>query len=99
MAEDLLRQDTTSTMLNKVWVSMAQAYFDLQHNQPSQAVTRLEAAAFSTTAAPPPLPWNTHSRISDWGALLPCRETRRRPSPPTRTSSPRGKTRTLRSPS
>ncbi len=45
MAEDLVRESPTDTMLNKVWVPMAQAYTDLQHNQPAQAVTRLEAAA------------------------------------------------------
>jgi serine/threonine protein kinase/tetratricopeptide (TPR) repeat protein len=45
LAEDLVREEPTDTMLNKVWVPVAQAYTDLQHNQPAQAVTRLEAAA------------------------------------------------------
>jgi eukaryotic-like serine/threonine-protein kinase len=45
MAEDLVRESPADTMLNKVWVPVAQAYTDLQHNQPAQAVTRLEAAA------------------------------------------------------
>ena len=45
LAEDLVREEPTDTMLNKVWVPVAQAYTDLQHNQPAQAVTRLGAAA------------------------------------------------------
>ncbi len=45
MAEELVREESTDTLLNKVWVPVAQAYTDLQHNQPAQAVTRLEAAA------------------------------------------------------
>jgi serine/threonine protein kinase/tetratricopeptide (TPR) repeat protein len=45
MAEDLVRQNPTDTLLNKVWVPVSQAYADLQHNQPVQVVTRLEVAA------------------------------------------------------
>jgi tetratricopeptide (TPR) repeat protein len=45
IAEDLVREEPTDTLLNKVWVPVAQAYTDLQHNQPAQAVTQLEAAA------------------------------------------------------
>jgi eukaryotic-like serine/threonine-protein kinase len=45
MAEALVREEPTDTLLNKVWVPIAQAYTDLQHNQPAQAVTRLQAAA------------------------------------------------------
>jgi len=45
MAEDLVREEPADTLLNKVWVPIAEAYSDLQHNQPAQAVTRLEAAA------------------------------------------------------
>jgi eukaryotic-like serine/threonine-protein kinase len=44
MAEDLIRQNPTDTLLNKVWVPVAQSTTDLQHNQPAQAVTRLEVA-------------------------------------------------------
>jgi tetratricopeptide (TPR) repeat protein/predicted Ser/Thr protein kinase len=44
MAEELIRQNPTDTLLNKVWVPLAQATGDLQHNQPEQAVTRLEVA-------------------------------------------------------
>jgi tetratricopeptide (TPR) repeat protein len=45
MAEELVRQGPTNTLLNKVWVPVSQAYTDLQHNQPAQAVARLEVAA------------------------------------------------------
>jgi len=44
MAEDLVRQYPTDTMLNKVSVPLAQAMSDLQRNQSVQAVTRLEVA-------------------------------------------------------
>ncbi len=44
MAEDLVRQYPTNTLLNKVFVPLAQATSDLQRNQPSQAVARLEVA-------------------------------------------------------
>src|SRR5208337_2371775 len=44
MAEDLVRQYPTNTMLNKVYVPLAQATSDLQRNQPAQAVARLEVA-------------------------------------------------------
>jgi serine/threonine protein kinase/tetratricopeptide (TPR) repeat protein len=44
MAEELVRQRPTDTLLNKVWVPVAQAFTDLQHNQPDQAVAHLEAA-------------------------------------------------------
>jgi serine/threonine protein kinase/tetratricopeptide (TPR) repeat protein len=45
MAEELVRQFPTTTLLNKVAVPLAQALSDLQHNQPAQAVARLEVAA------------------------------------------------------
>ena len=44
IAEGLVRQDPTDTLLNKVFVTLAQASSDLQHNQPAQAVARLEVA-------------------------------------------------------
>ncbi len=44
-ADDLVRQYPTDTLLNKMWVPVAQALTDLQHNQPAQAVASLEAAA------------------------------------------------------
>ena len=44
MAEELVRQYPADVLLNKVSVPMAQAYSDLQHDQPAQAVTRLEVA-------------------------------------------------------
>jgi len=44
MAEELVRQYPTDTLLNKVWVPVAKAFTDLQHNQPVQAVARLETA-------------------------------------------------------
>ncbi len=45
IAEERIRQDPTDTLLNKVFVPVAQATSDLQRNQPAQAVTRLEVAA------------------------------------------------------
>jgi predicted Zn-dependent protease len=45
MAEELVRQRPTDTLLNKVWVPVAQALTDLQHNQPAAAVARFEKAA------------------------------------------------------
>jgi eukaryotic-like serine/threonine-protein kinase len=45
MAEELVRQQPTDMLLNKVWVPTAQAFTDLQRNQPAQAVARLEVAA------------------------------------------------------
>ena len=45
MAEELVRKYPTDTLLNKVSVPVAQAFIDLQHNQPAQAVARLEVAA------------------------------------------------------
>ena len=45
ITEDLARQQPNDTLLNKVWIPVARAYIDLQHNQPSQAVTHLEIAA------------------------------------------------------
>ncbi len=45
MAEDLLRENPTDTLLNKVDVPLAQALGDLQRNQPQQALARLETAA------------------------------------------------------
>jgi serine/threonine protein kinase/Flp pilus assembly protein TadD len=44
MADELVRLRPTDTLLNKVWVPVAQAYTDLQHNQAAQAVARLEVA-------------------------------------------------------
>jgi len=44
MAEELVRQDPTDTMLNKVFVPLALATSDLQRNQPAQALARLEVA-------------------------------------------------------
>ena len=44
IAEDLVREYPTDTLLNKVFVPLAQATSDLQRNQPAQAVARLEAA-------------------------------------------------------
>jgi tetratricopeptide (TPR) repeat protein/predicted Ser/Thr protein kinase len=44
IAGDLARQYPTDTLLNKVWVPVVQALTDLQHNQPAQAVARLEVA-------------------------------------------------------
>ncbi len=44
MAEELVRQYPTDTILNKVIVPLAQATSDLQRNQPAQAVVRLEVA-------------------------------------------------------
>jgi eukaryotic-like serine/threonine-protein kinase len=45
MAEELARQGPTDTLLNKVWIPVAKAFTDLQHNQPAQAVAQLEGAA------------------------------------------------------
>ena len=45
MAEELVRQYPSDTILNKVWVPVTQAFNDLQHNQPAQAVMHLEIAA------------------------------------------------------
>jgi len=45
MAEELVRQRPADTLLNKVWVPVAQAFTDLQRNQPEQAMARLETAA------------------------------------------------------
>jgi len=42
IAEDMVRQYPTDTLLNKVFVPVTQAASDLQRNQPAQAVTRLE---------------------------------------------------------
>jgi eukaryotic-like serine/threonine-protein kinase len=44
IADDLVRRYPTDTLLNKVWVPVTQALTDLQHNQPAQAVARLEVA-------------------------------------------------------
>jgi serine/threonine protein kinase/Flp pilus assembly protein TadD len=43
-AEDLVHEYPTDTLLNKVFVPLAQATSDLQRNQPAQAVARLEVA-------------------------------------------------------
>jgi eukaryotic-like serine/threonine-protein kinase len=45
MAEELVREYPSDTLLNKVWVPVAHAFTDLQHNQPAQAVGQLEIAA------------------------------------------------------
>jgi serine/threonine protein kinase/tetratricopeptide (TPR) repeat protein len=44
MAEELVRQYPTDTLLNKVFVPLARATGDLQRNQLEQAVTRLDVA-------------------------------------------------------
>jgi eukaryotic-like serine/threonine-protein kinase len=44
LADELVRQYPTDTMLNKVWVPVVHAFTDLQHNQPAQAVAHLEVA-------------------------------------------------------
>ncbi|MFZ3265436.1 MAG: protein kinase [Terriglobales bacterium] len=44
MADELVRQYPSDTILNKVWVPITQAFNDLQRNQPAQAVTHLEIA-------------------------------------------------------
>src|SRR6202521_5320971 len=44
IAEDLVRQYPTDTLLKKVFVPLAQARSDLARNQPAQAVARLEIA-------------------------------------------------------
>ncbi|HLK31854.1 MAG TPA: hypothetical protein VKT29_02110, partial [Terriglobales bacterium] len=44
IADEMVRQDPTDTLLNKVFAPLAQAEGDLQHNQPAQAVARLEVA-------------------------------------------------------
>jgi serine/threonine protein kinase/tetratricopeptide (TPR) repeat protein len=44
IAEDLVRQYPTNTLLNKVFVPLAQARSDLERNQPAQAAARLEVA-------------------------------------------------------
>jgi eukaryotic-like serine/threonine-protein kinase len=54
IAEDLVRQYPTDTLINKVWVPVAQAFTDLQHNQPAQAVARLEVARPYELGSEPP---------------------------------------------
>jgi len=44
IAEDLVREYPTDTILNKVLVPLVHARSDLQHNQPAQAVAHLEIA-------------------------------------------------------
>jgi len=44
-AEDLVRKYPSDTLLNKVWVPLAQAYIALDRNQPAEAVARLAVAA------------------------------------------------------
>ena len=44
IADDLVRQYPTDTVLNKVFVPLALATSDLQRNQPAQAVAQLEVA-------------------------------------------------------
>jgi eukaryotic-like serine/threonine-protein kinase len=44
IADDLVRQYPTNTLLNKVFVPLAQATSDLQRNQPEQSVARLQVA-------------------------------------------------------
>ncbi len=130
IAEERVRQDPTDTLLNKVFVPVAQATSDLQRNQPAQAVARLEAAtpyelgsgagsagygvnylrgeAFlrskqgAKAAAEyqkildhrgiDPLDVSYTLSHLGLGAPKPCRATPPPPSPPTRTSSPPGKT-------
>ena len=45
IAQQLVRRYPSDTLLNKVWVPISQAFTDLQHNQPAQAVAHLETAA------------------------------------------------------
>lgn len=45
IVENLVREYPTDTLLNKAEVPIVQAESDLQHNQPAQAVARLEVAA------------------------------------------------------
>jgi serine/threonine protein kinase/tetratricopeptide (TPR) repeat protein len=45
MAEELVREYPGDTLLDKVFVPLVQATADLQHNQPAEAVARLEVAA------------------------------------------------------
>ncbi len=45
IADDLVREYPTDTLLNKADVPLVHAESDLQHNQPAQAVVRLEVAA------------------------------------------------------
>ncbi len=45
IAGELVRQNPTDTLLNKVAVPLAEAMSDLQRNQPEQAIARLETAA------------------------------------------------------
>jgi eukaryotic-like serine/threonine-protein kinase len=45
IAEDLVREYPTDTLLNRAAVPIVQANIDLQHNRPAQAVARLEVAA------------------------------------------------------
>ena len=44
IAEELVRENPSDTLLNKVAVPLVQATSDLQRNQPAQAVARLEVA-------------------------------------------------------
>ena len=53
IADDLVRQNPTDTMLNKVFVPLIQADKDLQHNQPEQAVAHLEVATPYELGSPP----------------------------------------------
>ena len=45
IAEELVREHPTETLLNKVSVPSVEAHSDMQRNQPAQAVARLEASA------------------------------------------------------
>jgi eukaryotic-like serine/threonine-protein kinase len=42
LADELAREYPADTMVNKVWIPEEQAYLALRHNQPEQAVARLE---------------------------------------------------------
>ena len=44
LADDLVRENPSYTILNKVWVPLAQALIALDHNQPAEAVARLAIA-------------------------------------------------------
>ncbi len=44
MADDLAHRYPAATILNNVSIPLAQAFADLQHNQPAQAVARLQVA-------------------------------------------------------
>ncbi len=50
---ELAKELPFDTLLNQVWLPLAQATNDIQHNQPAQAIARLEAAAPYDLGGPP----------------------------------------------